>query len=140
MTHPFGLLSSDEITHDDLIALLQQAGATLTPEQGNEGYLSYENNYVWIYTGDASDYTKEQLELAEKQLDAPPRSFFVLDASLNNASISYQLVYDFTYLCMQKYHCVLDNSMGELITAEEVKGAYDQRLFDHRVPPLPLSH
>ncbi len=140
MNHPFTIVSSDEITHDDLIALLQQAGATLTPDQVYAGRLAYENIYVWVFMGDASEETEEQLAQKEEFLGAPPRTFLILNASLKDTSISYQLVYDFTYLCTQKYRCLLDNNMGDLITAEDVKDVYEQRFFDHRVPPLPLSH
>lgn len=148
MKQSFTLISSDIITRSEAIAFLQQAGGTVDLEDNDYlGYLEYKHMYVWIFMSDKTDELKEQLTKEQQWLGAPPRSFMSLEALMEDVTISYQLVYDFCYIVMQKYHCIIDTHMQELIeeddptsstlvTAEMVKKVCEERMFSDEVPPL----
>ena len=144
MNQAFTIVSSDEIIENDVHKLIQEAHGTLTPEEFGEGYLEYNHIYVWVSMGKISHRTEDEIAEETQLLGFPPRSVIVLEASSKDQEISGQLVYDFCYLCIQKFHCVLDT---HFIVNDEtgsthnqlniIKRIAEQRIFSDLVPPPP---
>ena len=63
MSDPIALISSAQITEDELIAFLRDIGAVILTRDSFLGRLSDQNRHVWIAI------SNEELEIAENLVD-----------------------------------------------------------------------
>ncbi len=111
------MLSSHEITREELAGLLLKAGGYI-PKGGSFGLISNEERYIWIHAGDASlrefladylDVLKQDapgvLEQIRAKLGAEPQTYF--EVEIRNTPGSQQLAVDFACLCAKIWPCVV---------------------------------
>ncbi|GCE10531.1 hypothetical protein KTT_03900 [Tengunoibacter tsumagoiensis] len=116
--------------------MLKNCGGVLLFDVWRLGVISYDKSHVWVSLGNVEKVDKKSIIEAEKMLQAPVLSTVGLLTSCHDPQITYQMAYDFAYLCIQHYHCVLDDGMDEIDDQEVITAIYQERRFTDRVPPL----
>jgi hypothetical protein len=124
------VLSSQEITLEELKDVLLKAGGIYDPGGGMFGLILQEERYIWIHTGASSlreflaDYldvleqdVPDILEQIQTKLGGEPRAYFELE--IRRTPGSQRLAVEFANLCAETWPCVVVCSRPRYIFSKE---------------------
>lgn len=124
---PIWLMSSHQITHEELKEMVLEAGGVLTPDRPFMARVSQGENHVWVYGVEEIDPAdpgweddQDALQAAQLLLGEMPRSSTVLFMSYGSGSPRVAL--KFAKICAQHWPCVLESfDNTKFFTKEEIE-------------------
>ena len=120
MPVPFALISSSEITAEEFLAVLREAGGAIENAAALAGRVSLHDKHVWVSLDNRllKEYEADEMVLVTQKLEGPPQSHILLDVSRTEGS--EQLAVEFACVCARKWPCVVYNVQDKVWSAAEL--------------------
>jgi hypothetical protein len=117
------LVSSEQISLDELENLILRMGGFLTTDFGRFGQISPQKKAViWLWLGTIQElFSGEPPELPQKiqaKLEGVPKTHIIIEISTQTGS--QKLAVDFAAACAERWPCVVDPGHGIVFSREEI--------------------
>ncbi|MDQ3252560.1 MAG: helix-turn-helix domain-containing protein [Acidobacteriota bacterium] len=124
MSESIAVVTSDNVSRDDLAAFIQSRGGFITPERLLFGRFSNHDRHVWIGVDESllEGYREDEemqntLDAIRRKLGGEPQTSVIINIS--RTSGSEQLAADFVQSFAERWTCVVDDLHGNIFSVEE---------------------